>query len=113
LKQEKLHLQVLEKQTSSIYQQINLEVWKAFLTIKEAKERTKSTQVFLKDARENLDLSEGEYKEGLGSMIDVIDAETTYITAEQTHIEASIDYKIAQINLQRTISGNYFNKIRK
>jgi len=113
LKQEKLHLQVLEKQTSSIYQQINLEVWNAFRALKEAKERIKSTQVFLKDARENLDLSEGEYKEGLGSMLDVIDAETTYVTAEQTHIEASINYKIGQINLQRTVSGNYFNKFIK
>ncbi len=111
--QEKLELLALEQQTASLRQQISLEVWNAFLALKEVKERIVNTQVFLKDARENLDISEGEYKEGVGSMLDVLDAETTFVTAEQRYIEALADYKIAQMDLQRAVSGKYFEEILK
>ena len=111
--QEKLQLQVLEQEISSLRQHISLEVWNAFLALKEVKERIVNTQVFLKDAKENLNISEGEYREGVGSMLDVLDAETTFITAEQRYIEALADYKIAQIVLQRAVSGEYFEEILK
>ena len=109
--QENLQLQVLEQQTETLRQQISLEVWNAFLALKEVKERIVNTQVFLKDAQENLDISEGEYKQGVGSMLDVLDAETTFVTAQQRYIEALADYKIAQIVLQRAVSGKYFEEI--
>ena len=108
--QEKLELRVLEQQAASLRQQISLEVWNAFLAVKEVKERIVNTQVFLKDAQENLDISEGEYKEGVGSMLDILDAETTFVSAEQRYIEALADYKIAQIVLQRAVSGKYFGR---
>jgi len=111
--QEKLQLRVLEQQTASLRQQISLEVWNAFLALKEVKERIVNTQVFLKDVRENLDISEGEYKEGVGSMLDVLDAETTFVAAEQRWIEALADYKIARMVLQRAVSGKYFEEILK
>jgi len=110
---ENLELQVLKQQEESLRQQISLEVWNAFLALKEVEERIVNTQVFLKDAKENLNISEGEYKEGVGSMLDVLDAETTFVTAEQLYIQALADYKIAQIVLQRTVSGKYFEEILK
>jgi len=109
--QEKLELQALEQQETSLRQHISLEVWNAFLALKEVKERIENTQVFLKDARENLDISEGEYKEGVGSMLDVLDAETTFVAAQQRYIEALADYKIAQMVLQRAVSGKYLEEI--
>lgn len=111
--QEKLQLRVLEQQAASLRQQISLEVWNAFLALKEVKERIVNTQVFLKDAKENLNISEGEYKEGVGSMLDVLDAETTFVAAQQHYIEALADYKIAQMGLQRAVNGKYFEEILK
>ena len=109
--QENLQLMILEQQAVSLRQQISLEVWNAFLALKEVKERIENTQVFLKDARENLDISEGEYKEGVGSMLDVLDAETTFVAAQQRYIQALADYKIARLALQRAVSGRYFEEI--
>ncbi len=111
--QENLQLRALEQQAEALQRQISLEVWNAFLALKEVKERIVNTQVFFKDARENLDISEGEYKEGVGSMLDVLDAETTFVAAQQRHIEALADYKIAQMVLQRAVSGKYFEEILK
>jgi outer membrane protein TolC len=49
----------------------------------------------------NRNIAEGEYREAVGSMLDVIDAQTAFVTAEQTLIEALADYKIALANLER------------
>ncbi len=111
--EEKLEKLVIEQQKEALQRQIGEEVWNAFLALKEVKERIVNTQVFLKDAKENLNISEGEYKEGIGSMLDVLDAETTFVTAEERYIESLADFKIARINLQRTVSGKYFEEILK
>ena len=110
IEREKMGLQSIEKQMETLRQQISLEVWNAFLAVKEAKERILNTQVFLKDARENLNISEGAYKEGVGSMLDVIDAQTTFVIAEQSYIEALADYRKAQIVLERPISGKFLRR---
>ncbi len=41
--------------------------------------------------------------ETAGSMLDVIDAQTAFVTAEQTLIEALADYKIALVVLDRAV----------
>ncbi len=48
-------------------------------------------------------MSEGEYREGVGSMLDVIDAQTALVRAEEISIEALADYKIALAMLDRTV----------
>jgi outer membrane protein TolC len=57
----------------------------------------------MENTQENLNIAEGEYKEGIGSMIDVTDAQTALSTAEQSHIEALADFKIAAASLERSL----------
>ncbi|TET72620.1 MAG: hypothetical protein E3J56_05040 [Candidatus Aminicenantes bacterium] len=40
-------------------------------------------------------IAEGEYREDIGSMLETIDAQTAYVSAEKNHIEALANYKIA------------------
>jgi len=101
--QERIAYLALEKQRSSLEQQISLDVWNAFLAFKEAEERIDNTQKFLENARENLNIAEEEYREGVGSMIEVIDAQTNLVAAEESHIEALADFKIAQAALDRAL----------
>jgi len=59
----------------------------------------------------NRNIAEGEYREGVGSMLDVIDAQTAFVTAEQTLIEALADYKIALAALDRAVGIMNFKEI--
>ncbi len=100
---EKLAYSGLEAQREGLQRQIGLEVWNAFLQVKEATERIASARVFFANALENRDIAEGEYREGVGSMLDVTDAQTMFVSAEQTLIEALADYRIARAVLDRAV----------
>ena len=101
--QEEMALRSLEQQRDALRQQLSLDVWNAYSALKEAEERIDNTKTFMENAQENMNIAEGEYKEGLGSMIDVTDAQTTLLTAEQSHIEALADFKIAAASLERSL----------
>lgn len=108
--EEEIALKGLEKQAESLSQQVSLDVWNAYLNIKETDERIINAKTFLENAQENLRIAEGQYREGAGSMIEVIDAQTNYVIAEQTFIQSLADYKIAVASLKRATGINTFQE---
>lgn len=103
VKREQLALNGLEAQQEGLRRQIGLEVWNAYLQVKEARERVESARIYYASALESRNIAEGEYREGVGSMLNVIDAQTTFVTAEQTLIEALADGNIAWAVLNRVV----------
>lgn len=108
--EEEIALKGLEKQFESLSQQVSLDVWNAYLNIKETDERIINAKTFLENAQENLRIAEGQYREGAGSMIEVIDAQTNYVIAEQTFIQSLVDYKVAVASLKRATGINTFQE---
>ena len=84
-------------------QQIALEVEQSYLRVVETQERIKATESAAKAAKENLDLAQGRYQVGVGSIIEVTDAENIYTDAQTTYIRAIYDYKIADAQLARAM----------
>ncbi len=101
--QAKASMQSLELQRESFQDQISLEVWNAYLYVNESIEMIENTKKSVEHARENLEIAEAEYQEGLNSMIHVIDAETLLVNAEQNYIDSLADYRIAIAELENTI----------
>jgi outer membrane protein len=84
-------------------QQIALDVEQSYLRVVELQERIKATDSAAKAAKENLDLALGRYQVGVGSIIEVTDAETLYTDAQTTYIRTVYDYKIADAQLARAM----------
>ena len=103
VKQEEFAFQGLEKDFEQLKLQISQEVWNARLSVKESVERISTSLKATVSAKENLSIAEGEYKEGIGSIIQLTDAQTTFVAAEQNYIQALADFKISFAELQRTI----------
>ena len=101
--QEEFAFKSLEKDFEQLKQQVSQEVWNAWLSVKESVERSSTSMKALESARENLSIAEGEYKEGIGSIIQLTDAQTTFVTAEQNYIQSLSDYKISNAELERTV----------
>jgi outer membrane protein TolC len=101
--QEEFALKSLEKDLELLKQQVSQEVWNAWIAVKEATERISASIKITESAKENLAIAEGEYKEGIGSIIQLTDAQTTFVTVEQNYIQALADYKISYAELERTI----------
>lgn len=84
-------------------QQITLDVEQAYLKLVELQERIKANRSAADAAKENLDLADGRYQVGVGSIIEVTDAQTLYTDAEIKYLQALYDYKIADARLVRAI----------
>ncbi len=98
--QEALHTyNSIRAQEEEERQQVALEVERSYLRLGEAQERIKATEAAARAAKENLDLANGRYQVGVGSIIEVTDAETLHTDAQTSHIRALYDYKIAEAQL--------------
>jgi outer membrane protein TolC len=84
-------------------QQVALEVEQSYLRLVELQERIKANEAAAKAAKENLDLATGRYQVGVGSIIEVTDAQTLYTDAQTTYVRALYDYKIADAQFIRAI----------
>lgn len=70
--------------------------------------------------KENVDLaiqvyenSSLQYKEGVGTMADLLNAESSYRDAQNNYIQSLINYYLAQLDVERTNStlNDYYNKL--
>lgn len=86
-------------------QQVALDVEQSYLSLIEARERIKATEAAEKAAKENLDLANGRYQVGVGSIIEVTDAQTLYTSAEADRIRSLYDYKIFEALLTRAVGS--------
>jgi outer membrane protein len=84
-------------------QLIALDVEQSYLRVVETQERINATESAAKAAKENLDLAQGRYAVGVGSIIEITDAETLYTDAQTTYIRTVYDYKIADAQLARSM----------
>ncbi|TAN41655.1 MAG: TolC family protein [Nitrospirae bacterium] len=80
---------------------VELEVRQAWLSLKEALERAGVTKKTLEQAGEDMRVSEGRYKEGLGNVLELIDAQTALTQAKTNDIVSIYDIANAKAKLDR------------
>ena len=102
--EETLHTYyVIKAQEEQQRQQVALDVEQAYLRLGGLRERIKANEAAAATAKENLDLANGRYQVGVGSIIEVTDAQQLYTDAQTTYVRALYDYKIADAQLTRAI----------
>jgi outer membrane protein TolC len=94
---------VIRAQEEEQKQQVALEVESSYLRLVEAEDRIKATEAALNAAKENLDLANGRYQVGVGTIIEVTDAQTLYTDAQTRNIQSMYDFKIFEAQLIRAM----------
>ena len=94
---------VIKAQEEQQRQQVALDVEQSYLNLVGLQERIKANEAAAKAAKENLDLANGRYQVGVGSIIEVTDAQTLYTDAQTTYVRALYDYKVADAQFTRAI----------
>ena len=84
-------------------QQIALEVERSYLNVIAATERTKAAEAAVRSAKENLDLANGRYRVGVGSIIEITEAQVINTEAQTNLIQSLLDHTIAEADLARAI----------
>lgn len=92
---------------------VELDVEQAWLALKEALERFAVTKKTLEQAQEDMRVSEGRYKEGVGNILEVIDAQTALTQATTNHVVALYDIANAQARLDRATGKGLVDRLTK
>jgi TolC family type I secretion outer membrane protein len=80
---------------------VELEVKQAWLSLKESMERLDVTKKTQEQAEEDLRVSEGRYKEGIGNILEVLDAQTALTQAKANNVIALYDIANSNARLDR------------
>lgn len=91
-------------------QQIEREVWDALLSEDAAARTLENARALFEAAQENLDAAQESYRQGLSSMIALVDARTAFTDAERVLIQAGYGRRIAYAVLDRAIGQDFFRE---
>ena len=93
----------VEAQQKNLRMQIEREVESSWLGISEARARFAATDKEAVAAQESQRLAMERYREGLGTMVEAIDAQAQALNAETAMIQAGYDQRIARARLDRAL----------
>lgn len=79
------------------------QVQQAYLSLREADERISTSELAVRQAKENVDLATGRYRAGVGSPLEVTDALVGLNNAQVAYTQALTDYKNSQASLEKAI----------
>ena len=88
-------------------QDINKQVEQSYLNAQAAAEKIRATEKGKEAAKENWDLAQGRYKAGVGSIIEVTDAQVKFFNAELSYIRSVYDFKVAEAQLEKAVGKSY------
>ncbi len=84
-------------------EQIELEVYKAYLNLESEKQKTDVGQLSVESAEENLRLTKEKYEYQLATSNDLIDAEVELLDAKTKLAFANADYELAKVKLDLAV----------
>jgi len=105
VKQARGNLQTAQSLLDSTRLQVISDVSQAYLNLKTAEQRVVTANAEVSNAEENERLAQGRYKSGLGTFLDILDAQTALVTANSNRINAQSAVNQARAALQHAIGA--------
>lgn len=103
--QAKVDTEITETQFSQQRNQIRFQVEQAYSQQQSNLENVQTSQAALDQARESLRLARLRFQAGVGTQLEVLDAENALTRAEGNRITAILDYNRALATLQRAVTA--------
>ena len=102
-KEEKANLEAAQAGIRDSELQVWQQVEQAHVSLIEAEERIGATQKAVESAQENFRLGQGRFDAGVGTIIELTDAQLTLTRAQLTEAEALRDYRLGIARLERAL----------
>ena len=104
--QQRANLRNLQAQEESTRLNIRLEAEQAYLSLKVSIDQMEVTQKTVDQAKENYDLASGRYQVGVGSPLEITDAEVSLANARAAYIQAVYSFKTAEARIEKAMGIN-------
>ena len=88
-----------QQQLKGTQQQVILQVWNSYYSFKTAQQSLETSEDFLASARQSADVALGMYKQGLGDIISLLNAQNTLALARAQEIQARTTWFLAMAQL--------------
>ena len=99
VRQAQAALQSREASEEQIRLNVSLDVWNAYYALDSANQQLSTTATLTKTADNNQDVAFGRYQAGVGTILDVLTAQTAAATARQLRITAELSWRVARAQL--------------
>lgn len=96
-------IDLLKAQKEVLSNNITLEVTQAYLELQNSEALISVAESGLNKARESLELANGRYEAGVGTIIEVTDAQTAYTRVETDLVNARYDLALARARLEKAV----------
>ncbi len=93
---------------------VTLNVWQAFQDLRTQSQALTTSGDLVASARESFDVALGRYKAGVGTVTDLLNAQSALASANQQRIQARLAWNVAKITLAKAIGGldaSLFNSV--
>jgi outer membrane protein TolC len=103
IKQAESEIAAAREQLRQVEDKITLEVCQAYLNVQEALGRIDNNRVAVKQSEVDYELAQEKYENGIGTNLDVMDAELAKTQAKINYIQALYDYRISRAQLDKAM----------
>ncbi len=87
-----LETQLASENARGLEQQAGLQVWTSYYDLQTAVKRLATSRALLHDAQESADVAQGRYRAGIGSILDLLTAESALENARAEEVQARADW---------------------
>lgn len=98
-------LDAKQAQVERIRSQVALDVWTAYQNLITATQTLRTSADLLNSAEQSERMASGRYKAGVGTMLDVLNAQSALAAAHQQRIQSTLDWNISRATLAQSM-GN-------
>jgi outer membrane protein len=95
----KAEAEASKAQVASFQQQVGLQIWTSYFQLNTSSERIKQTRQLLESAMQSYDVASGRYKEGVGSILDVLSAQNALEQARAQDVRTRTEWLLSLAQL--------------
>jgi outer membrane protein len=92
-------------QLEQVHLQVALDVWTAYQNLATATQSLRTTAVLLDSAQQSAQVALGRYKAGVGSILDVLNAQSALASARQQRIQSAFNWNISRTTLAQAMGS--------
>jgi len=95
----RLDAELAQEEVRGLGQQIDLQVWSSYFALQTARQRLATARDLLTSAQQSADVATARYREGLGTILDVLTAESALEVARAQEVQSRADWFLALAQL--------------
>jgi outer membrane protein len=99
VRQAQATYEIREANAEQVRLQVTLDVWNGYYGLDSANQQLAATATLIKTAETNEEVALGRYKAGVGTIIDLLTAQTAAAAGRQARITAELNWKVARAQL--------------